>query len=574
MAKETQTALSWLLNAGGLLERRVAGKRAAYLAMAILSLKGSLFAAADAVVAPDGSGDYTSVQEAISRAPMRTGRDDPRWVIQVKPGTYRERIHVQRERGNILVRGEDAANTVIVFDQHANIPGPDGKIIGTFRTPTVWIDADGMIWENLTLANDAGRPGPRPEGPPVAQALALRVDGDKVVFRGCRFLGWQDTVLTTRGRQYFVDCYIEGNVDFIFGGGTAYFERCHIHCLANGYITAASTPDGERHGMVFADCRITGEEGVRTYLGRPWREFAKTVFIRTEMTDVVRPEGWHNWNKPDAEKTTFYREFGNTGPGSNPAGRPKWTRILGTGEVARYTPATVLAGSDGWNPAQAPTVHFVGDSTMADKGDSSYPERGWGQMFRAHLAPGWRLVNHAANGRSTVSIRTLGHWEAMMAQLNAGDWVVIQFSHNDEKKEDPTRYADPEVAFPANLRAMVAEVRTHGAHPVLATPVVRRHWTDTGQLLNTHGAYVDAVRKAAAAEGAPLIDMEAISRRIVTDLGPDASKGLYTMLSPGEHPSAPEGRVDNTHFSRDGGARMAAAAAAELLRLGAPFVSQ
>jgi pectinesterase len=528
----------------------------------------------DAIVAPDGSGDFTSVQEAISRAPMRTGKNDPRWVILVKPGTYRERIHVQRERGNILVRGENAAGTVIVFDQHANLPGPDGKIIGTFRTPTVWVDADGMIWENITIANDAGRPGPRDDGPPVGQALALRIDGDRVVFRGCRFLGWQDTILTTRGRQYFVDCYIEGNVDFIFGGGTAYFERCHIHCLADGYITAASTPEGEAHGFVFADCRITGDDGVRTYLGRPWREFARTVFVRTGMSEVVHPEGWHNWNKPGAEQTTFYREFGNTGPGSALAERAKWAGSLGTGEVARFTPAMVLGGADGWNPAAAPTVHFAGDSTMAEKGDSSYPERGWGQLFRERLAPGWRLVNHAANGRSTVSFRAPGHWETLMAQLNAGDWVVIQFGHNDEKSHDPERHADPEVAFPANLRAMIAEVRARGASIVLATPVARRHWTADGTLADTHGAYVDAVKAVAASEGVPLLDLERMTREMMVETGPEGSKEFFVIFRPGAVPGHPEGREDNTHFSEAGARRVAAAAAAELSRLGASFVSQ
>jgi len=527
----------------------------------------------DAIVALDGSGDFTSVQEAISRAPMRTGRSDPRWVILVKPGIYRERIHVQRERGNILVRGEDAESTVIVFDLHANIPGPDGKIIGTFRTPTVWIDADGMIWEDITFANDAGRPGPRPDGPDVGQALALRVDGDRVVFRNCRFLGWQDTILTTRGRQYFADCYIEGNVDFIFGGGTACFERCHIHCLADGYITAASTPDGETHGFVFADCKITGADGVRTWLGRPWREFAKTVFIRTEMSAVVRPEGWHNWNKPGAERTTFYREFGNTGPGSALAERAKWALSLGTGEVARFTPAIVLGGADGWNPAGAPTVHFAGDSTMADKGDSGYPERGWGQMFREHVALGWRLVNHAANGRSTLSFRTEGRWDNLLAQLRAGDAVVIQFGHNDQKDNDPARYADAEKAFPENLRGFIDDVRTRGASAVLATPVVRRSWADDGTMIDTHGAYVAAVRNVAAVEKVPLLDLEAMTRRLETGLGPNGSKKLHMIFAPGENPRFPEGHTDNTHYVEFGARQVAGLAAAEMQRLGLPFTA-
>jgi pectinesterase len=305
----------------------------------------ALAPAADAIVAADGSGQYASLQEAISRAPMRTGRTDPRWVIHVKPGTYRERIHVQRERGNILVRGEDPEKTVIVFNLNANLPGPDGKPIGTFRTPTLWIDADGMIWENLTIANDAG---------PVGQALALRVDGDRVVFRRCRFLGWQDTILSTRGRQYFSECYIEGHVDFIFGGGAAFFDRCHIHCLRDGYITAASTPEGEPHGFVFAGGKITGTEGVKTYLGRPWRNFARTVFLNTEMSAVVRPEGWHNWNKPDAEQTTFYAEHGSTGPGANDAARVTWARPLIASEADALTPQAVLSGADGWNPMVFP----------------------------------------------------------------------------------------------------------------------------------------------------------------------------------------------------------------------------
>jgi pectinesterase len=274
---------------------------------------------------------------------MRTGRDDPRWVIFVKAGTYRERIYVQRERGNIMVIGENAATTVITYDLHANLPGPDGKPIGTFRTPTVQIDGDGMIWEKITIANGAG---------PVGQALSVRVDGDRVIFRNCRFLGWQDTILVNRGRQYFADCYIEGHVDFIFGAATAYFERCHIHCLKDGFITAASTPEGQSFGFVFADCQVTGSDGVKSYLGRPWRNFAKTIFLRTEMSSVVRAEGWQNWSKPDSEKTTFYAEFGNTGAGASPSARVSWAKPLDLTAAAGLTAANVLGGADGWNPAQ------------------------------------------------------------------------------------------------------------------------------------------------------------------------------------------------------------------------------
>lgn len=297
----------------------------------------------DVVVAADGSGDYTSLQEAIAKAPMRTGADDPRWLIRVKAGDYHERIYVQRERGRILVRGDDALLTTVAFDLHAGVTGPDGRAIGTFATPTVQIDGDGMIWEDITLANTAG---------PVGQALALRADGDRLVFRRCRFLGWQDTILVNRGRHYFEDCYIEGHVDFIFGAATAYFARCHIHVLRDGYITAASTPEGTTHGYVFADCRVTtGPEVVKgAYLGRPWRDFARTVFVRTELAGLIRAEGWHNWNKPDAERTTFYAEFASSGPGASPETRVPWAKLLSESDAAALTPHAVLAGADGWDP--------------------------------------------------------------------------------------------------------------------------------------------------------------------------------------------------------------------------------
>ena len=314
-------------------------------ALALFALLAPFLSAKpDAIVAADGSGDYTSLQTAIDKAPARTGATDPRWVILVKPGTYRERIYVQRERGNILVRGEDAATTTIAFNLNANLPDPDapGKTLGTFRTPTVQIDGDGMIWENLTVANTAGN---------VGQALALRADGDRLVFRRCRFLGWQDTILLNRGRQYFEDCYIEGHVDFIFGAATAWFARCHLHALGSGYLTAASTPETSPHGFVFADGRITAaNDTIKTYLGRPWRPFAQTVFLRTEMCAAVRPEGWHNWKKPDAEKTAFYAEFASTGPGANPAARAPWSRQLTAAEAAAYTIPAVLGGADRWNP--------------------------------------------------------------------------------------------------------------------------------------------------------------------------------------------------------------------------------
>ena len=236
----------------------------------------------------------------------------------------------------------------MTYDLNANLKGLDGKPIGTFHTPTVTIDADDFTAENLTFANSAGA---------VGQALALRVDGDRAAFRNCRFLGWQDTILLNRGRQYFDHCYIEGAVDFIFGAATAWFEDCQINCLGNGYITAASTPSGQPYGFVFSHCTITGEKPeVKTYLGRPWRIYASTIYLNCDLSGVVRPEGWNDWKKPETHTTARYAEFNNTGAGASRLERPAWIKQLTRAEAGKITVPAVLGGADDWNPTLPPTV--------------------------------------------------------------------------------------------------------------------------------------------------------------------------------------------------------------------------
>lgn len=292
----------------------------------------------DITVAQDGSGQFKTIQEAIMSVPA--GEVDHPVVIHIKPGTYKELIYIQHEKRFFRLIGEDAARTILTYDLHANMIGKDNRPIGTFRTPSTVIDADDFLAENITFENSAG---------PVGQALAIRVDGDRAVFRRCRFLGWQDTVFLNRGRQYFEECYIAGHVDFIFGAATAFFERCHIHCLGAGYISAASTYDYERYGFVFSNCKITGAAGSKTYLGRPWRDYANVMYLNTEMSDVVRPEGWQNWNLPAREKTARYAEFNSNGPGANPKARVGWARQLSKDQAKSITVKKVLAGNDGWN---------------------------------------------------------------------------------------------------------------------------------------------------------------------------------------------------------------------------------
>ena len=303
----------------------------------------SVSAQTNLYVSLDGSNQFKSVQEAINAVPQTTSPTNP-CIIHIKAGTYKELVHAQREKRFVRLVGEDAEKTVLTYNLNAKMPGADGKPMGTFRTPSTIIDADDFMAENLTFENSAG---------PVGQALALRVDGDRAAFRNCRFLGWQDTILLNRGRQYFEGCYIAGHVDFIFGGATAFFENCHIHCLTNGYITAASTPQEQPFGFVFSNCRVTGESpGVKTYLGRPWRPFSSVTYLNTEMSGVIQPVGWNNWKDPAREKTARYAEFNSTGPGADPKARVPWARQLTAEEAKAITVEKVLGGPDGWNPGK------------------------------------------------------------------------------------------------------------------------------------------------------------------------------------------------------------------------------
>ncbi len=321
-------------------------------------------------VATDGSAAFKSVQSAIMAVPSGS-RDNP-VVIHIAPGTYKELIYVQREKSYFRLVGENPTNTILSFNLYAGITNAEGKPIGTFKTPSTTIDADDFTAENITFENSAG---------PVGQALAIRVDGDRASFRNCRFLGWQDTILLNRGRQYFENCYIAGHVDFIFGAATAWFEKCRINCLGTGYVTAASTPSNQPYGFVFSHCTVTGDKpGVQTYLGRPWRVYASTIFLNSELSDVVRSEGWFDWKKPEAHQTARYAEYNNTN--ANPPTRPDWTKQLTKSEASKITVEKVLGGTDNWTPTLNPAFG-------ANRFDIQYGEAGGEKLLLdAHIPTG------------------------------------------------------------------------------------------------------------------------------------------------------------------------------------------
>jgi pectinesterase len=290
------------------------------------------------VVASDGSGAFKTVQAAVDSAPDQSTL---RIVIHIKPGTYTERINIPKEKTFLEFLGDNAATTILTFNNTHNTPGAEGKPMGTSKSASTFVYGNDFLARNITFQNSAG---------PVGQALAINIYADRVAFQNCRFLGWQDTVMTNRNRQYFQDCYIAGHVDFIFGAATAYFENCEIHCRTKGSITAASTPEASPYGYVFDHCKITsGAPPASVILGRPWRPYGATIFMNCQIADRITPAGWDDWGAAN-RKTARYREYHNTGPGAATDRRASWTRLLTDKEAAEITIASVLGGKDGWNP--------------------------------------------------------------------------------------------------------------------------------------------------------------------------------------------------------------------------------
>jgi lysophospholipase L1-like esterase len=211
------------------------------------------------------------------------------------------------------------------------------------------------------------------------------------------------------------------------------------------------------------------------------------------------------------------------------------------------------------------TIFLIGDSTMANKPlIPENPERGWGQMLPPYFKAGVRVENHAGNGRSSKSFRDEGRWQVVEDSLKPGDWVIIQFGHNDEKDKDATRYSAAFGSFKTNLTQYVIETRAHGANPILATPIARRKFDDQSQLVDTHGDYVTAVRQVAVEQGVPLIDLNRRSDELLRREGPELSKKIYIWVTAEEYPELPKGRQDDTHFCAYGASRMCDLAVAEI----------
>lgn len=295
----------------------------------------------DFVVAKDGSGDFKTVQEAINAVPDFRKNTT---TVYIKNGIYKEKLILPTSKTAVTFIGQDVKKTILTHDDYASKKNAFGEEMGTTGSTSFYVFGDDFTARNITFENSAG---------PVGQAVAVRIDGDKVMFENCRFLGFQDTLYPhgRQSRQYYKNCYIEGTTDFIFGWSTAVFDDCEIFAKEGGqYITAASTEEGTSHGFVFRNCKITGNAPADSYyLGRPWRPYAQTVFINCDLDKIIKPEGWHNWGKKDAEETTFYAEYNSKGPGAKVKERVSWSHQLSEEEAEKYTLENIFKD---WNPVK------------------------------------------------------------------------------------------------------------------------------------------------------------------------------------------------------------------------------
>ena len=311
-------------------------KRIIFFFLLIINLFPSFAQKYDIIVDRNGRGDFRNIREAIDS--IRAF--DPKGTVTVfiRDGVYKEKLELPTYVCNVRIIGESRDKTIITYDEHANI-----NKMGTFRTYTFLIRGNDITLENLTVENSAE---------PLGQAVALHLEGDRIIIRNCRILGDQDTVYTGREncRQYFENCYIEGTTDFIFGPSTCWFENCVLHCKKNSYITAASTPQSIAYGYIFNRCDITLADDVSSvYLGRPWRPYAMTLFMNCRLPEGIHPAGWYNWGKIENEATARYMEYNNSGSGAAIRQRVPWSKILTAQEAAAYTLENIMKGCDGWS---------------------------------------------------------------------------------------------------------------------------------------------------------------------------------------------------------------------------------
>ncbi|MEI7026518.1 pectinesterase family protein [Paenibacillus sp. y28] len=303
----------------------------------VKAVSSSIPSGALVVSASGGTGVYTTVQAAVDAIPVNNTSPV---TIYVKNGTYPEKITFPANKPYITLIGESAEGTILTYADTSSSSG------STTNSASVFVRGNDFTAHNITFRNTAG--------PTAGQAVALYVSGDRAAFRNVRVLGNQDSLYATgSGRQYYRDSYIEGTVDYIFGSATAVFESCEMKSLNNGYVTAASTAQATPYGYVFITSSLTRSGSLNDVvaLGRPWQPYSSVTYLYTWMDTHIKPAGWDNWGDTSKESTSRYAEYGNTGPGAATSGRVSWGDQLTASQAAAINTQTVLAGSDGWDPA-------------------------------------------------------------------------------------------------------------------------------------------------------------------------------------------------------------------------------
>ncbi|MBA0866146.1 hypothetical protein Goshw_018320 [Gossypium schwendimanii] len=295
------------------------------------------------VVAADGSGNFKTVSEAVAKAPEKSSK---RYIIRIKAGVYRENVEVPKKKSNIMFIGDGRTKTIITGSRNV----VDGST--TFHSATVAVVGEKFLARDITFQNTAG--------PSKHQAVALRVGSDLSAFYNCDMLAYQDTLYVHSNRQFYVNCLVAGTVDFIFGNAAAVFQNCDIHARKpnsgqKNMVTAQGRTDPNQNtGIVIQKCRIGATSDLQpvrnnfpTYLGRPWKEYSRTVVMQSTISDVIQPAGWHEWSGSFALKTLFYAEYQNTGAGASTSARVKWGGykvITSASEAQAFTPGRFIAG--------------------------------------------------------------------------------------------------------------------------------------------------------------------------------------------------------------------------------------
>ncbi|CAJ1976065.1 unnamed protein product [Sphenostylis stenocarpa] len=303
----------------------------------------------DVVVAADGSGNFRTVSAAVAAAPEKSSK---RYVIKIKAGVYRENVDVPKKKTNIMFLGDGRTNTIITASRNV----VDGST--TFNSATVAVVGERFLGRDITIQNSAG--------PSKHQAVALRVGADLSAFYRCDFIAYQDTLYVHSNRQFFVNCYIAGTVDFIFGNSAAVIQNSDIHARRpnpgqKNMVTAQGRLDPNQNtGIVIQKSRIGATKDLEsvkgsfpTFLGRPWKEYSRTVIMQSTISDIIDPAGWHEWDGNFALNTLFYGEYQNTGPGAATSRRVSWKGfkvITSATEANSFTPANFIAGSS-WLPS-------------------------------------------------------------------------------------------------------------------------------------------------------------------------------------------------------------------------------